>query len=93
MITSIRFIFIILSLSFMYGCSESNGVDYMNPSPKHGFATNKEVFAAQYFASNKQWRAPQGTTFHLASQGEECQCQRLVLRDRRASDTFVLSLA
>ena len=65
MITSIRFIFIVLSLSFMYGCSESNGVNYMNPSPKHGFATNKEVFAAQYFASNKQWRAPQGTMFTL----------------------------
>ncbi len=61
----IRFIFINLSFLIIYGCSESNGVDYMSPSPQHGFATNKEVFAAQYFSTNKKWQAPKSTAFTL----------------------------
>src|SRR5690554_951697 len=55
----------ILSSLTLSGCSESNGVDYMNPSPKSGFATNKEVFAAQYSTVSKQWTAPKNTLFSL----------------------------
>lgn len=55
----------ILSSLTLSGCSESNGVDYMNPSPKSGFAINKEVFAAQFSTLSKQWHAPKNTIFSL----------------------------
>lgn len=57
--------FVIFILGVLNGCSDSNGVDYMSPSPQYGFATNKEVFAAQYFSTNKKWRAPKSTVFTL----------------------------
>src|SRR5690606_40660029 len=43
----------------------STGVDYMDPSPQYGFATNKEVFAAHYSTASKQWNAPKNTLFSL----------------------------
>ncbi len=58
-----RCFLIIFCSFFVYGCSESNGVDYMSPSPKSGFATNKEVFAAQYSVSSNKWSANKGMLF------------------------------
>lgn len=60
-----RLALIICSLFVLYGCSESSGVNYMSPSPQYGFATNKEVFAAQYSATSTQWNAPSNTQFSL----------------------------
>lgn len=58
--TILIFIFITLHLN---GCSESNGVDYMDPSPQSGFSTNKQVFAAQYSVASKKWSAQKSTLF------------------------------
>jgi len=52
-------------MTILSGCSESNGVDYVSPSPQSGFATNKQVFAAQYSAADNQWNAPKSTLFTL----------------------------
>ena len=65
MIFTIRLFTIISWSLFIYGCSESSGVDYMDPSPQYGFATNKEVFAAQYSTVSKQWTAPKNTLFAI----------------------------
>ncbi len=58
-----RWLLIVILLFFIYGCSESNGVDYMVSSPQSGFSTNKQVFAAQYATSSKNWSAKQGSLF------------------------------
>ena len=62
---TLRFFLVFFSAALIYGCSESNGVDYMDPSPQDGFATNKEVFAAQYSTVSKQWAAPKNTLFAI----------------------------
>ena len=58
-----RWFLIVFWLFFICGCSESNGVDYMAPSPQNGFSTNKQVFAAKYSTSSKEWSAKQGALF------------------------------
>ena len=58
-----RFFLIIFCALFAYGCSDSSGVDYMEPSPQSGFSTNKQVFAAQYTAVSKKWAAKKNTLF------------------------------
>ena len=64
MVSSVmRFFLIIFWSLFAYGCSDSSGVDYMEPSPQSGFATNKQVFAAQYSAVSKKWAAKENSLF------------------------------
>ncbi len=58
-----RWFLVFFWLFFICGCSESNGVDYMAPSPQNGFSTNKQVFAAKYSTSSKEWSAKQGALF------------------------------
>lgn len=52
-------------IAILSGCFESNGVDYVSPPPQSGFATNKQVFAAQYSVAVKQWSVPKSALFTL----------------------------